>query len=218
MGQIFSPAANSFVRGAIAAGFTLGLSATIALMVWHRSPSSTGVGRAMEQPVPFSHQHHVNGLAIDCRYCHRSVETSSFAGIPSSDTCMNCHLQIWTTAPMLEPVRESWRTGRRIRWQRVHNLPDFVYFDHSVHVRNGVGCVTCHGRVDLMPLTAKGEPLHMSFCLDCHRDPGPQLRPPEAIFAMDWQPPENRAALGRELMEHYQIEPRGLTNCTACHR
>ena len=130
-----------------------------------------------EQPIPFSHAHHVGGLGIDCRYCHTSVETSSFAGIPPTKTCMNCHSQIWSTSPTLEPVRESFRTGVSIQWTRVNDLPDYVYFNHSIHVNKGIGCESCHGRVDRMPLTWQENSLQMDWCLDCHRDPGKHIRP-----------------------------------------
>lgn len=218
MPQIFRPGHNTVVRVTLVGGTAAVALILLAWAWWFDSPGSTGVGREVAQPIPFSHRHHVSGLGIDCRYCHTSVEVSSFAGIPPTDTCMNCHWQIWTDAAMLEPVRASWRTGRRLRWQRVHNLPDFVFFDHSVHVTNGVGCVTCHGRIDQMPLSAKAVPLTMQFCLFCHRDPYPHLRPPEAIFDLDWVPPPGSEGMGHELAELYGIDTAGLTDCTTCHR
>jgi hypothetical protein len=173
----------------------------------------------VEQPVPFSHRHHVSGLGIDCRYCHTTVEVSPFAGIPPTATCMNCHKQVWSTSNMLEPVRASLRENRPIQWQRVNSIPDFVYFDHSIHVNKGVGCETCHGRVDEMPLTWKEHSLFMSWCLACHRNPEKHLRPVDQVFTMGWKPPIDQETLGRQLMQQYNIEPTfKLTNCSICHR
>ena len=165
------------------------------------------------------HQHHVGGLGVDCRYCHVSVETSDFAGMPSTEICMNCHSEIWTESDMLEPVRESYRTGVPIPWRRVHNLPDFAYFNHGIHVQKGVGCVTCHGRVDRMPLVWKAQSLQMEWCLGCHRNPAPFLRPNEFVFSMEWQPPPGDIGFGERLIKDYNI--RGdylLTSCSTCHR
>jgi ferredoxin len=169
-----------------------------------------------EQPVPFSHKHHVSGLGIDCRYCHTSVETSSFAGIPPTATCMTCHSEIWTGSPMLEPVRASLRTNEPLRWTRVHDLPDFVYFDHSIHLAKGIGCSTCHGRVDQMPITWRENSLLMEWCLNCHRQPEQYVRPRSAVFQMDWVAPPNQLEAGRELVQTYHI--RKLTDCYICHR
>jgi len=171
--------------------------------------------------VPFSHAHHVGKIGIDCRYCHQSVEQIASAGMPNTDTCMNCHRQIWPRSSMLEPVRESWEQGEPIRWNRVHDVPDYVYFNHSIHVQKGVSCVQCHGRVDRMPLTAKAETLHMKWCLDCHRDPAPRLRPRDEVTNMQWQPPatkKKRRAMGKKLLDKYNIQTLGLTSCTTCHR
>jgi hypothetical protein len=182
------------------------------------SPYVTRVGVAPGQPVPFSHEHHVNGLGIDCRYCHTTVETSSFAGLPPTATCMNCHSQIWADAPMLEPVRESFRTDRPLVWTRVYNLPEFTYFNHSIHVQKGVGCASCHGRIDQMPLTQAAHPMLMQWCLDCHRNPAPSLRPRDQIFNMQWQPSGDPQALGQRLMNEYNIKgTRRLTSCSTCH-
>jgi Cytochrome c7 and related cytochrome c/Class III cytochrome C family len=183
-----------------------------------RSSYATEADVPREQPVQFSHRHHVSGLGIDCRYCHTTVETSAFAGIPSTSTCMNCHSQIWTDSPMLEPVRESYRSGRPLRWTRVHNLANFVYFDHSIHVNKGVGCVTCHGRVDLMPLTWQARSLLMEWCLECHRNPELYVRPREHVFEMDWTPPAPQQELGAELVRKYNIQVRQITDCSVCHR
>ena len=216
MPQIFHPSTNTFSRVTI-------FGTVIALVVLalvggslQRSSYVTEVGTPREQPVPFSHRHHVGGIGIDCRYCHTSVEDAAFAGMPSTQTCMNCHRQIWSTSPMLEPVRESFRSDRSLTWIRVHDLPDFVYFDHSIHVRKGVGCATCHGRVDQMPLTWRTQTLHMEWCLDCHRHPERYVRPREHVFDLDWQPAGDQRTLGRELVQAYAIHTR--TDCSACHR
>ncbi len=192
----------------------------LAGVLYVRGAGGTAVGIAIEQPVPFSHAHHVGGLGIDCRYCHTSVERSSFAGLPPTETCMTCHSQIWTNAAMLEPVRASLRDDTPIRWNRVHDLPDFVYFNHAIHVAKGVGCETCHGRVDRMPLMRKAQPLTMGWCLACHRDPAPHLRPHAEVFTMGWTPPRgtDRRALGEALMRSYRIHDKTLTHCTICHR
>jgi hypothetical protein len=184
-----------------------------------RSPYVTEAGIARRQPVPFSHKHHVSDDGIDCRYCHTTVETSSFAGLPPTSTCMNCHSQIWSDSPVLEPVRTSFRTGEPLRWTRVHNLPEFVYFDHSIHVNKGVGCSTCHGRVDQMALTYQVASLQMEWCLECHQNPEKYVRPRDEVFNMAWQPPSNQEDLGRQLVKSYRIkDSRSLTNCSTCHR
>jgi hypothetical protein len=182
----------------------------------NRSSYVTEVGVARAQPVQFSHKHHVSDDGIDCRYCHTSVENSSSAGVPSTRICMNCHTQIWPDSPALEPVRESFRTGRSLEWTRVHNLPGFAYFDHSIHINKGVGCVTCHGRVDQMPLMWRENTLYMEWCLECHRNPERFVRPREHVFSMDWQPPSDQIALGKKLVQQYKIEK--LTSCSVCHR
>jgi hypothetical protein len=192
----------------------------VALLGWvvnqiARSPYATDQGIEREQPVPFSHQHHVGGLGIDCRYCHTSVETSNFAGIPPTSTCMNCHAQIWTNAQMLEPVRASYRTGKPLVWSRVHRLPDFVHFNHSIHVAKGVGCSTCHGRIDKMGLTYQASPLTMQWCLTCHRNPEKYVRPRDQVFNMAWEPPANQDELGAQLVQQNHINR--LTACSTCH-
>src|SRR6478752_1648235 len=177
MSQIFHRSTNTLSRATIfGAVFIIAALGGVVYLV-QGSPYVTYAGVRKPQPVPFSHQHHVTGLGIDCRYCHTSVETSSFAGIPPTKTCMNCHSQIWSTSPTLEPVRESFRTGKSIMWTRVNDLPDYVYFNHSIHVAKGVGCESCHGRVDRMPLTWQENSLQMTWCLDCHRDPSQHIRP-----------------------------------------
>jgi len=219
MAQIFHRSTNTISRVSIfgAVFFVAGLLWLIAQI--SRSAYVTTADVVREQPIPFSHQHHVGGLGIDCRYCHTSVEKSSFAGIPPTQICMNCHSQIWSDAEMLRPVRESFRTATPIRWTRVHNLPDFTYFNHGIHVSKGVGCVTCHGRVDQMPLMRQSATLQMEWCLECHRKPARFLRPRPFVFSMDWQPRPEDADLGRRLMQQYQIKsPELLTSCSTCHR
>lgn len=220
MTQIFRPRANG-----LASAILLALAGSLAVVgaaaaIYANAPAATGEGRVVEQPVPFSHAHHVGGLGIDCRYCHTSVEISAFAGLPSTETCMTCHSQLWTNAEMLRPVRRSLENGTPLRWKRVHDLPDFVYFNHSAHVANGVACESCHGRVDRMPLMHQAKPLTMGWCLDCHRNPAGNLRPKEDVFAMGWRPPEDKTPqqLGAELMHRYAIETGTLTDCSTCHR
>ncbi len=184
-----------------------------------RGPYVNDQNVVREQPVQFSHQHHVGGLGLDCRYCHTSVEKSSFAGVPPTQVCMNCHRQVWSDSPALEPVRASFRDKIPLVWTRVNNVPDFVYFDHSIHVHQGVGCETCHGRVDEMPLTWKAESMHMEWCLNCHRHPENYLRPREEIFTMGWRPAIPQEQLGRQLVAEYKVDPPSkLTNCSLCHR
>lgn len=218
MAQIFRPSTNTLARASIVAGGILVALLLLSVGGVVISPYMTGVGVARIQPVPFSHKHHVGDDGIDCRYCHTSVEESSFAGIPSTKTCMGCHTQIWADSPMLEPVRESWRTGRSLEWVRVHNLADFVYFNHSIHVNKGVGCATCHGRVDQMPLIMKTHSLYMDWCLECHRAPERFVRPREYVFSMTYQPPDDQLALGRKLVKEYKIQSVAyLTSCSTCH-
>ncbi len=181
-----------------------------------RSPWVTQAHVAREQPIQFSHERHVAGNGIDCRYCHTSVEQSAFAGIPPTKTCMNCHSQIFANSPYLEPVRESFRSGKSIAWTRVHDLPDFVYFDHSIHLHKGVGCTTCHGQVDRMPLMMQEKSLQMEWCIDCHRHPEQYVRPRDAVFRVDYVPPADQLELGRRLVAEYQIQK--LTSCSTCHR
>lgn len=219
MAQIFHHSTNTFSRITIFGALFILAAVGWALTELDRSAYATRATQAREQPIPFSHAHHVGGLGIDCRYCHTSVESSSFAGIPPTATCMNCHRQIWQTSPMLEPVRESFRTDRSILWTRVNDLPDFVYFDHSIHINKGVGCETCHGRVDRMPLTWQENSLQMSWCLDCHRNPAQYVRPREFVFTMGYQPSEPQSTLGPKLVAEYKIQDqRTLTSCNTCHR
>src|ERR1043166_5233782 len=200
MPQIFHSHSKTFSKVSI-----FGSVFILGFLLWlfgafSRSSWATQAGVAREQPVPFSHAHHVGDCGIDCRYCHTTVETSAFANIPPTKTCMNCHSQIWNTSPTLEPVRESFRTDRSIAWTRVHDLPDFVYFNHSIHVHKGVGCTTCHGQVDRMPLMWQEQSLQMEWCLECHRNPEYYVRPREAVFRVDYEPPANQYELGKRLV------------------
>lgn len=216
MAQIFHRSTNTLSKVSIFVGAILLLTFLWILAAIDRSDYSTQAHVAREQPVPFSHKHHVSGIGIDCRYCHTSVEESAFAGIPPTQTCINCHSQIWAEASMLEPVRESFKTGRSLEWIRVHDLPDFVYFNHSIHVKKGIGCVTCHGRVDEMPLVWREQTLQMDWCLECHREPERFVRPRDQVFSMDWKPPVPQRVLGKKLVDKYNIEK--LDSCSVCHR
>jgi len=239
--QIFHRSTNTLAKVSI-----FGAVFFIALFAWIfstllRSSYATGQGIVLKQPVPFSHDHHVAGLGIDCRYCHTAVEVSNSAGMPSTETCMNCHRQIWTNADLLEPVRSSFANNTPIVWQRVHDLPDFVYFNHSVHVAKGIGCASCHGQVDRMPLMFQQATLQMEWCLACHRDPGKNVRPREEVFNLDWEPTDPASykrymqplpaaasdpewkpskadvqALQAKLVKEYKIQ--SLTSCSTCHR
>ncbi len=218
MAQIFHRSTNTISRVSIyGALFILAMLGYVSYEV-ERSPYFTEVNVAQPQPVPFSHKHHAAELGIDCRYCHTSVEDSSFAGIPPTQICMTCHSQMWATSPMLEPVRASYRTDQSLQWTRVNALPDYVYFNHSIHVNKGVGCTTCHGPVGAMPLTWRAHSLQMEWCLDCHRHPEHYVRPREDVFKLDYpyQPPEDQRVLGPRLVKEYKIK--SLTNCSTCHR
>jgi hypothetical protein len=218
MAQIFHPSMNHVAKGSIFGGiFVLGVLGYVATVLGV-SPYTTDQGIFRGQPVPFSHLHHVGGLGIDCRFCHSSVETSHFAGFPPTKTCMTCHSKVWTDAPMLQPVRSSWIENRPISWNRVHNLADYVYFNHSIHVAKGVGCTTCHGQVDKMPLMYQNASLQMQWCLDCHRNPEKYLRPKDQVFSVKWQPPANQEDVGMQLLKQNKIKVGQLTNCYICHR
>jgi hypothetical protein len=216
--QLFAPRANTIARVALASVIGVPLLSVAFLCVIMYTPFVTRQDVVVPQTVPFSHEHHVGGLGLDCRYCHTGVEQSRYAGLPPTETCMTCHSQLWTNAPMLAPVRESLASGKPLRWQRVNRLPDYAYFDHSVHVSNGVGCSTCHGTVDRMPLMRQAAPLTMGWCLSCHRDPAPNLRPENEIFNTEWTPPPDQAQRGEALLKHYHITNKHLTDCSVCHR
>ena len=218
MTQVFPRWFNTLSLAGIVGVVLLIPATALGLAIFYRSDYVTGAHAAYQQPVPFSHAHHVGQLGIDCRYCHTSVEESSFAGMPPTQTCMNCHEQIWVGADMLAPVRESWKNNKPIHWQRVHNLPGYVYFDHSAHIAKGVGCVECHGRVDEMPLTWQEKPLTMGWCLNCHRDPAPHLRPRSEVFNMTWTRGPNTPP-GAKLAADYAVrDAQTLTSCSTCHR
>jgi hypothetical protein len=219
MSQIFHHTANTYVKASLVVVAGLVAFAGWALDRSSRSDFTTRAMQSREQPVPFSHAHHAGGLGFDCRYCHTTVEESSFANIPPTKTCMNCHSQIWSTSPTLEPVRASFREDRSISWTRVHDLPDFVYFNHSIHVAKGVGCETCHGRVDTMALTWQQNTLQMEWCLNCHRNTEQYIRPREFVTTMGYEPAGDQLEIGRKLHEEYQIrDVRTLTSCNTCHR
>jgi len=221
MAQVFHPGANTIAKssivGALIGVFTLGM-ALYAVNINY----GTNLYVPIEQPVQFSHKHHVGDDGIDCRYCHTSVDKAAYAGIPPTQTCMSCHSQLWSDAPMLQTVQESYRSGKPIVWKKVHDLPDYAYFNHSVHVNKGVACVTCHGQVDNMPQTWKVKTLAMSWCVDCHREPQKSLRPPEFVYSMTWKPPADKAlrdAMQAKLMKDGKIRSaHQLTNCSICHR
>lgn len=216
MAQIFHRSTNFLSRLSIYGGVFI-----LAMLVWaayiiSRSAYLTQVDVAVDQPIAFSHKHHVGGLGLDCRFCHTSVENAAFAGMPPTHTCMTCHSQIWTDSPMLEPVRKSYQDNQPIAWNRVYQLPGYVYFNHSIHISKGVGCSTCHGRVDQMPLIWRQNPMQMEWCLDCHRNAERYVRPRADVFKMDYEPPEDQLALGQKLVKEYKIKH--LTDCYTCHR
>ena len=189
MAQIFDRSSNALARMSLVLTGLIVIALGVTLDSLQRSPWVTRQGQRPDQPVPFSHKHHVQGLGLQCQYCHVTVEKSSYAGIPPTKTCMNCHAQIWTNAALLEPVRHSWATGDSLVWTKVHDLPDYVYFNHSIHVNKGLGCSSCHGRVDLMPLMYQQNTLQMEWCLNCHRDPAKNLRPASQVYNMAWEGP-----------------------------
>ncbi len=219
MSQIFHPSANTLARISIA---VLVIGANLALgglYGFSGSPYQTGVKVVRTQPVPFSHEHHIRGVGVDCRYCHNTVETSASAGLPPTYTCMSCHSQIWGATAMLEPVRSSLAENKPISWTRVHDMPDFVYFNHSIHVQKGVGCVSCHGQVDKMPLAWKAEPMTMAWCLNCHQHPEEHLRDKRDVTRMDLVlSSQEQLAKGRELVNENHIDSDRLINCSVCHR
>ena len=219
MPQIFRPRSNTIARVSLLALPLLLAFGLWGSLIYTRSSYGTGAGVVRVQPVPFSHEHHAGQLGIDCRYCHTTVEHSAYAGLPTTEICMHCHSQIWVGSDVLKPVRDSYQSGESLVWQRVYNLPEFVYFDHGIHVHKGVGCSSCHGRVDEMPLTYQVPSLLMEWCLDCHRQPERQLRPQSEIFNMSWQPPANQGQVGADLATKYRLrDSHHLTSCSVCHR
>ena len=229
MPQVFPKGMNVLARVTLL-GLPLLLSGGgIAGAAFFRSDYTTGTREVVEQPVPFSHKHHVSQLGIDCRYCHTAYEKSASAGFPPTKTCMNCHQQMWTSANLLEPVRESYAKGKPIAWTKIHNVPHYTYFNHSIHVAKGVGCVSCHGQVDEMNLLHQSKTLLMEWCLDCHRNPEKHLRPTDEITNMLFKPemvkneatgqPHTQKSLGADLKTKHGIrEAIVLTNCSICHR
>ncbi|MBS0208344.1 MAG: cytochrome c3 family protein [Planctomycetes bacterium] len=218
MTQIFHPSMNTFSKVTIFGGLLIVAALTFGWDQFNRSSYITEADVVRDQPVPFSHQHHVRGLGIDCRYCHTTVEESNFAGMPATEICMSCHSQIWKDSPMLQPVRESFRTGKPLLWTRVHDVPDFVYFNHGIHVAKGIGCESCHGRVDEMPLMRRAHSLQMSWCLECHRHPADFVRVKEDIFKFG-QPGEKLSpARSEALLKEYGVDLKILTDCWTCHR
>ena len=218
MAQLFHRTTNWASRATLLAGIVIvGLSLGVLLNV-NRIYYFNRVNVPRDQPVPFSHKHHVTGMGLDCRYCHTTVEESSFAGIPPTETCMTCHSQLFADQAILEPVRASFRDNTPLQWTRVHDLPDFAYFNHSIHIDKGVGCQTCHGQVDQMQLTWVENALNMEWCLECHRQPEKFLRPHAQVFNMNWKPPVPQEVLGRQLVEEYDIQTSQLTDCSTCHR
>lgn len=216
MPALFPKWTNSAARMSLAVLALAAVGAPATLLLYMRTPFATEQLYVVDQPVEFDHRHHVKDDGIDCLYCHAEAETSPSAGIPATSVCMGCHGQVWNESPLLEPVRRSWFSGTPIAWQRVHDLPDFVHFNHAAHVTKGIGCESCHGRVDEMPRVYQVQPLTMSWCLECHRDPGAQVRPREAVTTMGYAPAGDAAALRRQLTNQYNV--RSLTDCTTCHR
>jgi hypothetical protein len=221
MAQIFTASADTWLRAAVLGVFLAVVGGTLLAGGFVNSSYVTRVGWVVDQPVPFSHKHHAGDLGIDCRYCHTGVETGANAGFPPTQTCMTCHSQLWTGAQALAPVRASYASGQPLRWRRVSAVPDYVFFNHAIHVNRGVPCVDCHGRIDRMPLTWRAEPFQMRFCLGCHRDPAPRLRPPAQVTRMDWRgwdaTPAHRA-YGAQAARRFGLQPAKLVNCSICHR
>jgi hypothetical protein len=221
MSQIFPRSANALARSSLFGVLSLALFMGWLIFTLMRSSWATKQNEFVEQPLQFSHAHHVGGMGLDCRYCHTSVEKSSFAGIPPTKTCMNCHSQIWTNAPILEPVRASFRNDKPLNWIRVNDLPDFVYFNHQIHIKQGVGCDTCHGPVDKMPLMYQAKPLLMEWCVGCHRAPENFIRPRSEVFNMNYQVPADTTQLeqGLRLKKEYNVAGiEHMTSCSVCHR
>jgi hypothetical protein len=216
MPALFPPWSDTILRVSLAVGFSSVVGGVFALMAWSRSPTATGEAELVVQPVKFDHRHHVRDDGIDCLYCHSDARKSPYAGIPATSVCMGCHGQIWSSSPELAAVRASAFNHAPIEWVRVNNLPDHVFFDHSIHVAKGVGCVTCHGRVDQMATVMQSQSLLMSFCVDCHKAPEKQLRPRDQVTNMEYAPTRPQEEIGRELVARYDVHPK--TDCSGCHR
>jgi Cytochrome c7 and related cytochrome c len=219
MAQIFHRSTNFIARFSVFAGILIATIAVCGVIGIARTPYWTNQNIVREQPVQFSHKHHVGDDGFDCRYCHTGVETSAFAGIPPTKTCMNCHSVLFNNSEYLEPVRESYRTDKSIQWVKVHRLPEFAYFNHSIHVNKGVGCSTCHGTVNQMPLVFQASTLEMQWCLDCHRNVAAALRPMDQVYNMDWKPGSDQQRIGEEFAKERKIRTVAeLTSCSTCHR
>jgi hypothetical protein len=219
MPQLFQPRSNALFRFMILVVIIGAFGAVALAETISRSHYVTGKEMVAPQPVPFSHQHHAGELGINCLFCHISVTKSTVAGMPSTETCMHCHSRIWTHAPMLSPVRDSFLRDIPLRWRRVFSLPEYVYFDHSIHIAKGIGCSSCHGTMDRMQMTREAHVFTMKFCLSCHENPQKQVRPKNQILDMHWRPPADQAKIGRKLVALYHINMTGrLTDCSTCHR
>jgi hypothetical protein len=230
MAQVFDRSSNALARMSLVLTGLIVIALGVALNSLQRSPWVTKQGQRPDQPIPFSHKHHVEGLGLQCQYCHVQVEKAAYAGIPPTKTCINCHAQIWTNAEYLEPVRQSWATGASIQWIRVHDLPDFVYFNHDIHVNKGIGCASCHGRVDEMPLMYQQNTLQMEWCLNCHRNPADkggataqnvscEVATEEASVPSGATKFTSQIELGKYLTAQYHIRtPNELSSCETCHR
>jgi hypothetical protein len=217
--QLFTPGANTIARlSVVAAGLVAAIVLTYLLVRMHSPYTKAPVGIAVNQPVRFSHELHAGQLNVDCRYCHTSVEKTAYAGIPDTYTCMTCHSQVARYSELLQPVRDSYDNNTRIAWNKVHELAQHVYFNHSIHVNKGIGCESCHGRVDQMPMVWRNETMTMRWCLDCHQEPQQQIRPREEVYTFGYTPAEEQATLGPRLIEEYHVQVDGLTDCAVCHR
>jgi hypothetical protein len=209
------PKWSNRAAAAVLGGLPLIIVGAISAFAYYISPYNTQVGYAPEQPIAYSHRLHAGELGIDCRYCHVGVEKSPVAMVPTAETCMNCHTAILPDSPEILKVKEAYLTGKPIEWERIHRLPEYAYFDHSIHVNSGIGCESCHGRIDQMEVVYQEKPLSMGWCLDCHRNPEDNVRPKDQITTMGWSP-EDQTALGLQLVEEYHLNP--TTNCSGCHR
>jgi menaquinone reductase, multiheme cytochrome c subunit len=213
--QIFPKSFDTSVKIGAAVVVVMAMGAA-GLFAYFAYPTVRNPGYAPQQPVNYSHRVHVGQMGMDCTYCHYTVQKAAFAAIPSTEICMNCHIRVRVNSQELAPVRESHATGDPIEWIKVHRLPDYVFFNHSAHVNSGVSCVSCHGRVDQMDIVKQVEPLNMAWCLDCHRNPAPHIRPVELVTRLDWVPDRDPAEIGRQLITEKHIVP--PTNCAGCHR
>lgn len=218
MSQVFHPSANSIARMSILGVIVLVIVIGGVAALYLQASFYTFSYVVLDQPVPFSHQRHVGGNGLDCRYCHTTVEVAANSGIPPTETCLTCHSTILKDSPMIEPLWESQETGKPIEWNRVHDLPDYVYYNHSIHIAKGIGCTTCHDKVQNMRLTWKGATLQMGWCLECHRNPEKFIRPKEEVFNVNWEAPDNQLEMGKELVKEYDIKVKQLTDCSVCHR